>query len=67
MPPVKAERALVVWGTDDPPTPLHVGEGVVRDLGPDATMLSVPGVGHFPHEEAPDVVLPAIAEFLRAP
>jgi haloacetate dehalogenase len=67
MPPVKAERMLVVWGSDDPPTPLHVGESVVRDLGPDATMLTVPGVGHFPHEEAPDVVLPAIAEFLRAP
>ena len=67
MPRVKVERALVVWGTDDPPTPLRLGEGVVRDLGPDATMLTVPGVGHVPHEEAPDVVLPAIAEFLRAP
>ncbi|HVF04941.1 MAG TPA: alpha/beta hydrolase [Frankiaceae bacterium] len=60
------ERALVVWGTEDPPTPLHVGEAVVRDLGPQATMLSLPGVGHFPHEEAPDVVIPAVAEFLRA-
>lgn len=60
------ERALVVWGTEDPPTPLHVGEAVVRDLGPQATMLSLPGVGHIPHEEAPDVVIPAIAEFLRA-
>jgi pimeloyl-ACP methyl ester carboxylesterase len=47
--------------------PLHVGESVVRDLGENATMLTVPGVGHWPHEEAPDVVLPAIAEFLRAP
>lgn len=67
MPPVKVERALVVWGTEDPPTPLHVGEAVVRDLGPEATMLSLPGVGHIPHEEAADVVVPAIAEFLRAP
>ncbi len=67
LPRVKVERSLVVWGTDDPPMPLHVGESVVRDLGPDATMLTVPGVGHWPHEEAPDVVLPAIAEFLRAP
>lgn len=64
---VKVERSLVVWGSDDPPMPLHVGEAVVRDLGPDATMLTVPGVGHWPHEEAADVVLPAIAEFLRAP
>jgi pimeloyl-ACP methyl ester carboxylesterase len=30
-------------------------------------MVTVPGVGHWPHEEAPGVVLPAIAEFLRAP
>ncbi|HWL36165.1 MAG TPA: alpha/beta hydrolase [Frankiaceae bacterium] len=66
LPKVKVERALVVWGTDDPPLPLHVGEAVVRDLGPDATMLTVPGVGHWPHEEAPDVVLPAVTEFLRA-
>lgn len=63
----RPERSLVVWGTEDPPTPLHVGEAVVRDLGAGATMLTVPGVGHFPHEEAPDVVIPAIAEFLRAP
>lgn len=67
LPRVKAERSLVVWGTDDPPMPLHVGESVVRDLGAEAAMLTVPGVGHWPHEEAPDVVLPAIAEFLRAP
>jgi pimeloyl-ACP methyl ester carboxylesterase len=67
LPRVKVERSLVVWGTDDPPMPLHVGESVVRDLGENATMLTVPGVGHWPHEEAPDVVLPAIAEFLRAP
>lgn len=66
-PKVKVERSLVVWGTDDPPMPLHVGEAVVRDLGADATMLTVPGVGHWPHEEAPDVVLPAVAEFLRSP
>lgn len=66
LPRVKVERSLVVWGADDPPMPLHVGEAVARDLGPDATMLTVPGVGHWPHEEAPDVVLPAIAEFLRA-
>jgi len=66
-PGVKVERALVVWGTEDPVTPLSLGEGVVRDIGPEATMLSVPGVGHWPHEEAPDVVVPAVAEFLRAP
>ncbi len=66
-PRVQVERALVVWGTDDPAMPVHVGESVVSDLGPQATLLTVPGVGHWPVEEAPDVVVPAIAEFLRAP
>ena len=66
-PRVKVDRALVVWGADDPSTRLPDGEAVVDDLGPSATMLTVPGVGHWPHEEAPDVVVPAIAEFLRAP
>src|SRR5688572_31725446 len=27
---------------------------------------TLPGVGHFPVEEAPEVVVPAIAEFLRS-
>jgi haloacetate dehalogenase len=64
---VQVERALVVWGADDPSVRLPDGESVVQDLGSAASMLTVPGVGHWPHEEAPDVVVPAVAEFLRAP
>jgi len=63
---VQVERSLVVWGAADPIIALSDGEAVVRDLGASATMLSVPGVGHWPHEEAPEVVVPAVAEFLRA-
>jgi haloacetate dehalogenase len=65
-PRAKPERSLVIWGTDDPAMPMWVGESVVRDLGADATLLAVPDVGHWPVEEAPDVVLPAIVDFLRA-
>ena len=63
---VRAERSLVIWGAADPLVALPDGEAVVRDLGASASMLSLPGVGHWPLEEAPDVVVPAIAEFLRA-
>ena len=63
---VRAERSLVVWGAADPIISLSDGEAVVRDLGATASMLSLPGVGHWPVEEAPEVVVPAIAEFLRA-
>ncbi|HVE98782.1 MAG TPA: alpha/beta hydrolase [Mycobacteriales bacterium] len=65
-PRVKVERSLVVWGAADPSTGLSDGEAVVRDLGAAASLLSLPGVGHWPLEEAADIVVPAIAEFLRA-
>ncbi len=66
------ERSLVVWGVRDPSVPLRSGEAVVRDLGRSAgpasvRMLTVPSVGHWPHEEAPVVVTPAVAGFLLAP
>lgn len=60
------EPALVLWGAADPVLPLPVGEAVVRDLGPGTRFVTLPGVGHFPLEEAPEVAVPAIAEFLRA-
>lgn len=62
---VRAERVLVVWGAADPVLPLPVGEAAVRDLGPETRFVTVPGAGHFPVEEAPDVVLPTITGFLR--
>jgi pimeloyl-ACP methyl ester carboxylesterase len=64
-PRVSVERALVVWGAADPVMPVRVGEAVVRDLGPGVDMVTLPGVGHFPLEEAPDVAVPVIVSFLR--
>jgi pimeloyl-ACP methyl ester carboxylesterase len=66
-PRVKVDRSLVIWGAADPVLPVSVGESVVRDLGASCSMVTLPGVGHFPPEEAPGVVVPTIAEFLRAP
>lgn len=65
LPRVRAERHLVVWGARDPVLPISVGESVVRDLGADTTFATVPGAGHFVVEEAPAVVVPAVASFLR--
>jgi haloacetate dehalogenase len=62
----RPERALVVWGARDPVLPLSVGDSVVRDLGPRTAMVTVPEAGHFVVEEAPQVVVPAVAAFLRA-
>ena len=70
-PDVVVERALVVWGADDPAMPISVGEAVVKDLGRAGTdpanvrMIVANNAGHFVLEEAADVVLPAIVAFLR--
>ena len=41
----------VIWGEQDPVTPHHLAPGVAHDL--DATLVTLPGVGHFVHEEDP--------------
>ncbi len=63
-PRVAAEKALVLWGAADPVFPIRVGEGVVRDLGADCVMVTVPGAGHFVVEEAPEAVTRVLLDFL---
>lgn len=43
--------ATVVWGEQDPVTPIHLAPRVAHDL--DANLVALPGVGHFVHEEDP--------------
>ena len=64
VPQVRAERALVLWGAKDPVLPVSTGEAVVRDLGPECVMVTVPAAGHFVVEEAPDVVADVLLDFL---
>ncbi len=63
-PPAHAEKMMVLWGALDPVLPVSTGESVVRDLGPDCVMVTVPGAGHFVVEEAPDVVADVLLDFL---
>jgi pimeloyl-ACP methyl ester carboxylesterase len=62
---VRADAHLVLWGAADPVLGMDVAEATVRDLGADTTMVGLPGVGHFPLEEAPADTVPIVAEFLR--
>ncbi len=64
LPRVAVEKALVLWGAADPVLPVGIGEGIVRDLGADCVMVTVPGAGHFVVEEASEVVLQVLADFL---
>lgn len=50
--------ARVIWGDEDPVTPVKLAPGVARDL--DADLVTLPGVGHFVHEEDPLATAQAI-------
>jgi epoxide hydrolase 4 len=52
--------AVVVWGEEDPATPVHLATRVAHDL--DAELVVVPGVGHFVHEEAPEALARAVLD-----
>lgn len=66
-PRVTAERTLVLWGSADPVLPVSVAEGIARDLGPDCVVVTVPGAGHWVHEEAPEVAASTLLDFLGDP
>ena len=63
VPPALVERAMVLWGALDPVLPVSVGEAAVKDLGPSTRLTTVPGVGHFVVEEAPEVVTEVLRDF----
>ena len=54
---------LVVQGTDDP-LPLASAEEWVAIL-PEARLVAIPGAGHYPHAETPDLFFPPVEVFLR--
>ena len=66
-PPVLAAELLVLWGAKDPVLPISTGESVVKDLGARCRMVTVPEVGHFVLEEAPELVLEVLKGFLADP
>jgi pimeloyl-ACP methyl ester carboxylesterase len=57
-------RTLVLWGEDDPYQPAENAERL-GEIMPGATVALIPGASHYVTEDAPEVVLPLIAEYLR--
>jgi len=55
---------LILQGTRDRIVPPAVAQWLLRDL-PQARLEWLEGVGHFPHEEAPDRAAAALAAFLE--
>jgi pimeloyl-ACP methyl ester carboxylesterase len=55
---------LILWGEKDAMIPVSNAADYVRAL-PKATLVTLPGVGHLPQEEAPDASLQAVTAFLK--
>ncbi len=64
----KVERPLlIIWGADDPWTPIK-GAKVYensQENGKDIKIVPIPGAGHCPHDEVPDLVNPQIIDWLK--
>ncbi len=56
---------LVIWGDRDPIIPVEHGHAV-QAARPNSTLAVLPGLGHFPHVQAPAEVAAAIDEFIAA-
>lgn len=53
---------LIFWGDED--TPFEEPSRIMNKGIPDSELVTVKGVGHNPHEEAPDVFNDALLKFL---
>jgi pimeloyl-ACP methyl ester carboxylesterase len=64
--PAVGVPVLVVMGGDDPdfPDPAAEARLVADTVAGPAEVLMVPGTGHYPHVQRPEVVTPAVLDFL---
>ena len=60
-----AAPTLVLWGAEDRFIPVAHGREFVTRI-PDATLRLVPGAGHLPHLEQPELFAAAIADFVKS-
>ncbi len=60
---IKEKPAMMVFGEADRALPQAFTIGCFRDLWPDAPVVTLPGVGHFLQEDAPETVAALIAQF----
>jgi cis-3-alkyl-4-acyloxetan-2-one decarboxylase len=62
---VKNMPAMYVHGEADRAIPLEFGIGAFRDMWPNGPVTTLPGVGHFLQEDAPEAVSALITQFVQ--
>jgi pimeloyl-ACP methyl ester carboxylesterase len=56
--------ALLIWGENDGITPLNHAYFIKKNI-PGAKLEIIPGVGHNPHKEAPEILSEKILNFIK--
>ncbi len=56
---------LIVWGDQDKATPIQDAY-TLKDAIPRSSLKVIPGIGHRVHQEAPDIFIESVVQFLRA-
>ncbi|MGA1602463.1 MAG: alpha/beta fold hydrolase [Prochlorothrix sp.] len=54
---------LVLWGAEDPWEPIDLGRALVADIPQVEHFVPLPGVGHCPQDEAPELVNPMVRDW----
>ena len=62
---IRALPAMYVHGEADRAIPTEMAVGGFRSMFPDAPVVTLPGVGHFLQEDAPEAVSALIAQFIQ--
>ncbi len=62
---VKAKPAMYVHGEADRAIPMDFAIGCFQDMWPDGPVVTLPGVGHFLQEDAPEAVSALIQQFVQ--
>lgn len=57
---------LILWGDEDRLIPVEAGQWLDRIM-PNSQIVVYEGIGHLPHEEAPQATLKAVKEWLANP
>jgi haloalkane dehalogenase len=66
VPDLVAKPAILLEGMEDRAIPPARAIADFRALWPDAPIIELPGVGHFCQEDAPDLLVANIKQFVRA-
>ncbi len=62
---LRRKPAMYVHGEEDRAIPPDFGVGCFRDLWPEGPVTTLPGVGHFLQEDAPEAVSALITQFVQ--